>query len=108
MRYDKHIFICTNQKAPGKACCGEEHGLALVAKFREVIEERGLKGKVRAQRSGCLDACKHGPSLVIYPEGTYYGKVGMNDVERIIDNHVIGGNLIEALEINWDAIEQKS
>ena len=102
MRYEKHIFICTNQKAEGKACCGEQRGMELVEKFREVLSEKGLKGKIRAQRSGCLDACKHGPALVIYPEGTYYKQVTPSDVERIIDEHIIGGKQLEDLVLNWD------
>jgi (2Fe-2S) ferredoxin len=102
MRYEKHIFICTNQKAEGKACCGEQRGMELVEKFREVLNEKGLKGKIRAQKSGCLDACKHGPALVIYPEGTYYKQVTPSDVERIIDEHIIGGKQLEDLVLNWD------
>jgi (2Fe-2S) ferredoxin len=101
MRFEKHIFICANQKPEGKACCGEARGLELVQKFRDVISEKGLKGKVRAQRAGCLDACKEGPALVIYPEGTYYGHVTPEDVERIITEHVINGNIIEELELKY-------
>jgi len=101
MRFEKHIFICTNQKAEGKSCCGETRGLELVEKFREVIAEKGLKGKVRAQRSGCLDACGNGPTLVIYPEGTYYGHVTPADVNRIVSEHVIGGNVIAELELTY-------
>jgi (2Fe-2S) ferredoxin len=101
MRFEKHIFICTNQKAEGKACCGETNGMELVQKFRDILGEKGLKGKVRAQKSGCLDACNSGPSLVIYPEGTYYGHVKPQDVERIINEHVIGGKVIEELELKW-------
>ncbi|MBU3661603.1 MAG: (2Fe-2S) ferredoxin domain-containing protein [Bacteroidetes bacterium] len=91
MRYQNHIFVCTNQKAEGKTCCGEARGMELVEKFRDAIKEAGLVGKVRAQRAGCLDACKHGPAVVVYPEGTYYGQVGPEDVKRIIEEHVIGG-----------------
>jgi len=91
MRYQNHIFVCTNQKAEGKTCCGEARGMELVEKFRDAIKEAGLVGKVRAQRAGCLDACKHGPAVVVYPEGTYYGQVGPDDVKRIIEEHVIGG-----------------
>lgn len=91
MRYQNHIFVCTNQKAEGKTCCGEARGMELVEKFRDAIKEAGLVGKVRAQRAGCLDACKHGPAVVVYPEGTYYGQVGADDVKRIIEEHVIGG-----------------
>lgn len=91
MRYQNHIFVCTNQKAEGKTCCGEARGMELVEKFRDAIKEAGLVGKVRAQRAGCLDACKHGPAVVVYPEGTYYGQVGPEDVKRIIEEHVKGG-----------------
>jgi (2Fe-2S) ferredoxin len=91
MRYQNHIFVCTNQKAEGKTCCGEARGMELVEKFRDAIKEAGLVGKVRAQRAGCLDACKHGPAVVVYPEGTYYGQVGPEDVKRIIEEHVMGG-----------------
>jgi (2Fe-2S) ferredoxin len=91
MRYQNHIFVCTNQKAEGKTCCGEARGMELVEKFKDAIKEAGLVGKVRAQRAGCLDACKHGPAVVVYPEGTYYGQVGPDDVKRIIEEHVMGG-----------------
>jgi len=91
MRYQNHIFVCTNQKAEGKTCCGEARGMELIEKFRDAIKEAGLVGKVRAQRAGCLDACKHGPAVVVYPEGTYYGQVGPEDVKRIIEEHVMGG-----------------
>ncbi len=101
MRFEKHIFICSNQKAEGKKCCGENHGLELVNKFREVLLAKGLKGKVRAQRSGCLDACGFGPSIVIYPEGTYYGSVQISDVEKIIDQHVLQNKIVEELEIKF-------
>jgi (2Fe-2S) ferredoxin len=65
--------------------------MELVEKFKDAIKEAGLVGKVRAQRAGCLDACKHGPAVVVYPEGTYYGQVGPDDVKRIIEEHVMGG-----------------
>jgi (2Fe-2S) ferredoxin len=101
MRYDKHIFICTNQKAEGKACCGETRGMELVNKFKEVLRDKGLQGKVRAQRSGCLDACGNGPALVIYPEGTYYGQVTINDVERIVEQHIQNNQKLADLELTF-------
>ncbi len=75
--------------------------MAIVKEFKRQLSERGLKGIIRAQRSGCLDACDFGPSLVIYPEGTYYGHVTVDDVTRIIDQHVLGGKVIEELELKW-------
>ena len=99
MRFEKHIFICANQKAEGKACCGTEKGMELVEKFREVLGEKGLKGKVRAQRAGCLDACTKGPVLVVHPEGTYYGNVTPDDVLRIVEEHIIGNKVVSDLEL---------
>jgi len=99
MKYEKHIFICANQKAEGKVCCGEAHGMELVNKFREVLKENGLQGTVRAQRAGCLDECKNGPTLVIYPEGTYYGNVTIERVEEIVKMHVMQNKIVTDLEL---------
>jgi (2Fe-2S) ferredoxin len=102
MRYNKHIFICANQKPEGKACCGEQRGQEILEKFREILKEKGLNGKIRAQKSGCLDACKHGPVLVIYPEGTYYKNVQVSDVERIIESHILQDQVVTDLELSWE------
>jgi len=101
MRYDKHIFICTNQKAEGKACCGEARGMELVTLFKEKLRDRGLQGTVRAQRTGCLDACSNGPALVVYPEGTYYGHVTPEDVDRIIEQHIVNNQIVTDLELTF-------
>jgi len=50
------------------------------------LNDKGLKGKIRAQRSGCLDACDFGPSMVVYPEGIYYGGVQLSDVDESLMN----------------------
>lgn len=49
--------------------------MELVNAFKAGLKERGLDIEIRAQRSGCLDTCALGPSLVVYPEGVFYGKV---------------------------------
>lgn len=108
MHFDKHIFICTNQKVEGKPCCGEGRGMELVQKFRSVLNEKGLKGIVRAQRAGCLDACDFGPSVAIYPDGIYYKGVTPDDVERIVNEHVIGGKVVGGLELTLEEKKQKS
>jgi len=102
MKYEKHIFICANQKAEGKTCCGEERGMELVNKFREVLKENGLQGTIRAQRAGCLDECKNGPALVIYPEGTYYGNVTVDRVEEIVKMHVMQNKIVSDLELKLE------
>ena len=48
--------------------------------FKKKLAERGLKGKVRANRAGCLDQCEHGPNIVVYPEGVWYGNVTASEI----------------------------
>ncbi|OFY92184.1 MAG: ferredoxin [Bacteroidetes bacterium RIFCSPLOWO2_12_FULL_31_6] len=101
MRFKKHIFICTNERDNGKKCCGQEQGLALVAAFKKELKDKGLHIDVRAQRAGCIEACDFGPGLVIYPEGTYYGNVQLENVSEIIEQHIIDNKIIEHLKINF-------
>lgn len=82
MIYKKHIFICTNQRLPGaRVCCGEEHGLAITAEFKKIMKIKGLSTEMRAQRTGCCELCEQGPIVVVYPEGVFYGRVRLEDVE---------------------------
>jgi (2Fe-2S) ferredoxin len=101
MRYNKHIFICINQRSNDRKSCGENHGLQLVASFKKELKERGLNVKVRAQKAGCIDACDFGPSLVIYPEGVFYGNVQLENVIEIIEKHIIGNMPVKHLMIDF-------
>ena len=100
-RYQRHIFICTNKREPGhpKGCCSEKGSEDLRRIFKQQLKERGLSLQVRANVSGCLDACEFGPTVVVYPEGIWYGGVRPEDVPEIIDQHIIGGRVIERLLI---------
>lgn len=101
MIYKKHIFICTNQRAPGaRICCGEEHGLALTAEFKKQIKNKGLDVEMRAQRTGCFDLCEHGPTVAIYPEGVFYGKVQLSDVQEIVTEHLENDRIVSRLLIS--------
>lgn len=103
MLYQKHIFICTNQRPEGsRVCCGEQHGLALVAAFKKAIKDRGLNTEIRAQRAGCFDVCERGPSVVVYPEGIFYGKVQLSDVEEIVHEHLENNRIVERLVMKFD------
>ena len=67
--------------------------------LKQEIKQRGLRGTVRANQSGCLDACEFGPSVVVYPEGIWYGRVTPEDVPEILESHLIGGKPVERLRI---------
>jgi (2Fe-2S) ferredoxin len=99
MKFKKHIFICTNQKPEPKKSCGEAHGLALVEAFKSALKERDLQIEIRAQKTGCLDICGFGPSLVVYPEGVFYGKVQLEDVAEIVESHLVNNIVVERLKL---------
>lgn len=102
MRYKKHVFICCNQKANGKSCCGEERGLALLQEMKKIALEKGIGKEIRIQKSGCLDACSFGPSMVVYPEGNYYGNVQLQDLEFIIESDLLNNKPLENLLIDFN------
>ena len=98
MIYDKHLFICTNQRKSGeKQCCGEEHGMQLVVALKKKIKDLNLPIKVRAQRTGCLDICIHGPTIAVYPEGIFYVGVQLSDVDEIIESHILNNIPVKRL-----------
>ncbi len=97
-KFDKHIFICVNQRAgTERKSCGEAHGLELVAAFKKKLNELKLPVKIRAQKAGCLDVCDYGPTLVIYPEGVFYIGVQLSDVDEIIDSHLVNNQPVQRL-----------
>lgn len=63
--------------------------MALVDAFRQDLRARGIKD-VRAQKAGCLDLCAFGPSAMVYPEGVCYGHLTLDDVPRIVEQHIVG------------------
>ena len=107
MRFEKHIFICTNQRAEGeRKSCGEECGLSLVKAFKKALKEKQLSGTMRAQRTGCLDACEYGPSLVVYPEGIFYGGVQPGDVDEIVSEHLVNNRPVQRLITDFSKEEK--
>ena len=99
MKFKKHVFICTNDKDAPKKCCGSERGMMLVDAMKNSLKERGLQLEIRAQKAGCLDQCAFGPSMVVYPEGIFYGNVQPSDIEEIVESHLINDKIVERLVI---------
>ena len=101
-KFEKHIFICGNQRPPGapRPCCDPEARAELQKAFKEKLAALGLKGKVRANQAGCLDQCEHGPNLVVYPDAVWYGRVTLADVDEIIGSHIVGGKPVERLVLS--------
>jgi len=101
MIYDKHIFICTNQRPEGapRKSCGEAHGMALVDAFKKKLKEKNLPVKLRAQKTGCLDICDFGPTVVVYPDGIFYVGVEVSDVDEIIEEHIANNRVVDRLRL---------
>jgi len=109
--FEKPVFICGTQRPPGhpRECCDPAAKAELQKSFKQKLAERGLKeGRVRANQSGCLDQCEHGPNLVIYPEAVWYGGVTLADVDEIIASHIIGGRPVERLRLRDACINTSS
>ena len=105
MLYTKHLFICTNQRPEGsRVSCGEGHGLALVAAFKKAIKDKGLNTEIRPQKTGCMETCELGPSVVVYPEGVFYGHVQLEDVEEIVSEHLENNRIVERLVMDFDLL----
>lgn len=99
MIYDKHIFICVNQRKPEAArkSCGEAHGLTLVDGIKKELASKGITGKIRVQKAGCLDICDFGPTLVVYPQGTFYVNVQVDDIPELVQKEFVENQRLERL-----------
>ena len=100
-RYERHLFICTNRRKPGdpKGCCAAKGGEEVAEAFKAALHARGLKGRMRANKAGCLDQCSHGVAVVVYPEAVWYGGVTAADVEEVIEEHLVHGRPVERLRL---------
>jgi (2Fe-2S) ferredoxin len=99
--FERHLFVCENVRPDGspRGCCAAKGSPQVRARFKALIREHGLQGRVRANQAGCLDQCAFGPTVVVYPEGVWYGGVTVADVDEIFRRHVLGGEIVERLRL---------
>ena len=97
--YIKHIFLCTNQKAPGKTCCANTGGDLFLEYLKNKLQSMSQHGpgRYRVSKSGCLGRCKLGPCMVIYPEGVWYTYTCEKDIDDIIEQHLLQGKTVSHL-----------
>jgi len=105
-KFERHIFVCGNVRPAGhpRGCCDPAAQAELQKLFKQKLAQLGLKGKVRANQAGCLDQCEHGPNVVIYPEAVWYGGVTVDDVDEILQSHVLGGEPVRRLVIKDECL----
>jgi (2Fe-2S) ferredoxin len=93
-----HVFVCTTS---GRHHCGGQGSERILQRLRDEVERRNL-GHVRTTRMGCNQQHHQGPIVIVYPDGVWYGRLRVEDVQEIVELHLIGGEPVERLRITPD------
>jgi (2Fe-2S) ferredoxin len=99
--YKHHIFFCNNVRQNGKKCCSQNGAKELYLYAKDRCRESSMLGKggIGVSESRCLGRCEHGPVVVVYPDDVWYQYIDEDDVDEIIESHLIGGKEVEHLKI---------
>ncbi|MBM3352336.1 MAG: (2Fe-2S) ferredoxin domain-containing protein [Betaproteobacteria bacterium] len=100
--FKRHVFVCLNERPAGhpRGCCLGRASEDIFNHLKSGAAKAGLKGEVRINRAGCLDHCEHGPTVVVYPEGTWYHVPTKQDAQEVLEKHIVGGQVVEHLLID--------
>jgi (2Fe-2S) ferredoxin len=98
----RHIFLCADQTKA--QCCTPEEGLEAWNYLKRRLTELGITDQVNRTRANCLRICDRGPIALVYPEGVWYHSAGTEALERIIQEHLIGGRVVEDLAFAQGAL----
>lgn len=81
-RFRKLVMVCTNIRTDGRACCGEKNSADLHAEIKAAV--KAVATDVRVSKTGCLDHCSTGPTVVIMPDNIWFGGVTIADIPEIV------------------------
>ncbi len=100
--YTKHIFFCNNIRKSNKPCCSQHNVKALYRYAKDICRDKLMtgEGKIGISESRCLGRCEIGPVAVVYPDNIWYKYIDKDDIDEIINNHLIGGQPVKRLKID--------
>ena len=89
--YRAHVLCC------GGTGCTSSGSAQIIERFEQKIKEAGLEKEVKVVRTGCFGLCEAGPVVIVYPEGTFYSRVKVEDVDEIVSEHLLKGRHVKHL-----------
>jgi len=89
--YRAHVLVC------GGTGCTSSGSSQLIERFEEQIAKHGLDKEVKVVRTGCFGLCEAGPVVIVYPEGTFYSRIKVEDVDTIVAEHLLKGRIAQHL-----------
>jgi (2Fe-2S) ferredoxin len=107
--YEAHVFVCCNRRPDGhrRGSCAAKGSEGLRDYMKARAKELGLKG-VRVNMAGCLDRCEFGPTMVIYPEGVWYRVRSREEVDAVLEAHLLRGERVPALVLTERDVVEKA
>ena len=89
--FRSHILIC------GGTGCTSSGSAQLLKRFEELLEQNGLTKEIKLVHTGCFGLCEAGPVVIVYPEGAFYSRVKVEDVDEIVSEHLVKGRIVQRL-----------
>lgn len=84
--YLSHIFVCTNDRGGNSKSCSDNNSQLIKEKLKDMVNDKGWKGKIRISTSGCMGLCAKGPNVMLYPQKRWFSEVSPDDLDEIVSS----------------------
>ena len=97
--YRSNVLVC------GGTGCTSSNSEKIIETLKEEIAKRGLEKEVNVVRTGCFGLCALGPIMIVYPEGSFYSRVSVEDIPEIVEEHLLKGRIVKRLLYQETVVE---